>query len=39
MTTDVECVTPARRSGTVPVGVSLAHSASPSYGAVEYKYL
>ena len=37
--TDVECVTPARQPGSVPVGVSLAHSTSPSYGSVEYKYL
>ena len=37
--TDVECVTPARQPGSVPVGVSLAHSTSPSYGNIEYKYL
>jgi hypothetical protein len=36
---DVECVTPARRTGRVMVGVSLAHSASVSYDAgVEYLY-
>jgi len=38
--TDVECVTPARQSGSVPIGVSLAHSTSPDFasGNVEYKY-
>ena len=39
-TTDVECVTPAHQSGRVPVGVSLAHSTSASYGdGVGYLYL
>ena len=38
--TDVECVTPARRAGEVPIGVSLAHSTSASFGdRVSYKYL
>jgi acetylornithine/succinyldiaminopimelate/putrescine aminotransferase len=37
--TDVECVTPAHSSGRVPIGVSLAHSTSPTYGKVEYLYL
>lgn len=41
--TDVECVTPARRSGSiVPIGVSLAHlSTSASFGEtmVTYTYL
>jgi hypothetical protein len=37
---DVECVTPARHSGRVPVGVSLAHSASVSFDErVHYLYL
>ena len=37
---DVECVTPARQTGRVPVGVSLAHSSSVSFdAAVEYLYL
>lgn len=37
---DVECVTPARHSGRVLVGVSLAHSASVSFDErVEYSYL
>ena len=37
--TDVECVTPARQPGSVPVGVSACtlHIA-PSYGNIEYKY-
>ena len=38
-TTDVECLTPARKSGSVPIGVSLAHSPSASFGDVNYKYL
>ena len=38
--TDVECVTPARRAGIVPLGISLAHSTSASFGEhVQYKYL
>ena len=37
---DVECVTPAKQTGRVPVGVSLAHSSSVSFdAAVEYSYL
>jgi hypothetical protein len=37
---DVECVTPAKQTGRVPVGVSLAHSSSVSFdAAVEYLYL
>jgi hypothetical protein len=38
--TDVECVTPARRSGSVPIGVSLAHSTSAVFEEkINYKYL